>query len=33
MKGLVTWEDSEREMSDEAKQAAAERMKKLHEKE
>lgn len=29
MKGKVTWEESEREMSDEARQAAADRMRNL----
>lgn len=29
-KGRVTWEDSERTVSEETKQAAAERMRKLH---
>jgi len=31
-KGLVTWEDSERELSAEAKQAAADRIRGLHKK-
>lgn len=30
-KGRVTWEDSERKISDEAKQAAADRLRKMHE--
>jgi hypothetical protein len=31
-KGLVTWEESEREMSDEDRAAVSERMKKMHER-